>query len=176
MRNHIWRENFNLHTGVSNFSNQFSSKNHQKSLIFIEKTWKIIDFHEKLWKIIADVEISFYIPACRIFVINFHRKIIKIMNFHQKMMVNPWWKSRIGYLNLNVALKKSMKYDRKKYENKASIFYTFTEYLWSENNFIFSILEQYNFTFFEYLWRKNELKMMHFFPGKLGWLGWAGLG
>ena len=104
------------------FSNQFSSKNHQKSLIFIEKTWKIIDFHEKLWKIIADVEISFYIPACRIFLINFHRKIIKIMNFHQKMMVNPGWKSRIGYLNLNVALKKSMKYDRKNMKTKRAFF------------------------------------------------------
>ena len=73
------------------------------------------------------------------------------MNLDQKIMVNPGWKSRLGYLNLNVALQKSMKYHRKKYENKTSIFYTFTEYLWSENNFIFSFLEQYNFMFFEYL-------------------------
>ena len=174
MKNHIWRENFNLNTRVSNFSNQFSSKNHQKSSIFIEKTWKIMDFHEKLWQIIFDVKKSIYIPACRFFVIHFHRKIIKIMNFHQKMMVNPTWKSRLGYLNLSVALKKNMKYYRKKYEKKTSIFYTFTEYLWSENNFIFSILEQYNFTFTEYLRRKKERKMMHFFPGELA--GLAGLG
>ena len=50
MKNHIWRENFNLHTGVSNFSNQFPSKKHQKSLIFIEKTSKIIDVYEKSMK------------------------------------------------------------------------------------------------------------------------------
>ena len=91
MKNHIWRGNFNLHTGVSIFSNEFSSKNHRKSLIFIEKTWKIIDFHEKLWKIVADVEISFYIPACRIFLMNFHRKIIKNHWFssknHQKSLI-----------------------------------------------------------------------------------------
>ena len=62
MRNHIWRENFNLHTGVSNFSNQFSSKNHQKSLIFIEKSSKIIDFHKNSSEIISDVKISIYIP------------------------------------------------------------------------------------------------------------------
>ena len=67
------------------------------------------------------------------------------------MMVNPEWKSRLGYLNLNVALKKNMKYDIQKHENKMSIVYTFKVYLCSENNFIFSILEQYNFTFFEYL-------------------------
>ena len=94
------------------------------------------------------------------------------MNFHQKMMVNPRWKSRLGYLNLNVALKKNMIHDRKKHEKKTSIFYTFTEYLWSENNFIFSILEQYNFTFTEYLTRKQDRKMMHFFP-RAGWLGLA---
>jgi len=47
MKNHISHEKFNLHTGVSFFCNQFSSKNHQKSLIFNEKTSKIIDFHEK---------------------------------------------------------------------------------------------------------------------------------
>ena len=73
------------------------------------------------------------------------------MNLDQKMMVNPAWKSRVGFLNICVAFKKIRKYDGKKHENKTNIFYTFTVYLWSENNFIFSILERYNFTFFEYL-------------------------
>ena len=41
MKNHIWHENFNLHTGVSIFCNSFSSKNHQKSWIFIKKWWWI---------------------------------------------------------------------------------------------------------------------------------------
>ena len=94
--NHIWRENFNLNTRVSNFSNQFSSKNNQKSSIFIEKTWKIMDFDEKLWKIISDVKNSIYIPACRFFVIHFHRKIIKNLKFLSKndgesrMEIAPW--------------------------------------------------------------------------------------
>ena len=86
--NHIWRDNFNLNTRVSNFSKRLS--------IFIEKTWKIMDFHEELWKIISDVKISIYIPACRFFVINFHRKIIKNHKFLSKndgesrMEIAPW--------------------------------------------------------------------------------------
>ena len=49
------------------------------------------------------------------------------------------------------------------------------EDVWSENNFIFSILEQHDFTLLEYLCRKKKRKMMHFFPGGAGWagLGWA---
>ena len=59
---------------------------------------------------------------------------------------------------------------------KRSILNTFSEYLWSAKNFIFSILEQHDFTILQYLWRKKKRKMMHFFPGPgWGW-GWAGLG
>ena len=43
---------------------------------------------EKLWKIIYDVKISIYIPACRIFLINFHRKIIKNHWFSSKKHEN----------------------------------------------------------------------------------------
>ena len=80
---------------------------------------------------------SIYRPACRFFVINFHRKVTKNHEFSSKMMVDPRRKSRLGYSNHHMALKKSMKYDGKKHENKTSIFYTFTEYLWSENNLFF---------------------------------------
>ena len=61
----------------SSKNHEISSKNHRKSLIFIEKSSKIIDFHKNSSEIISDVKISIYIPACRIFLINFHRKIIK---------------------------------------------------------------------------------------------------
>ena len=74
-----------------------------------------------------------------------------ILFYISKMMVDPRRKSRLGYLNHHMALKKSMKCDGKKHENKTNIFDTFTKYLWFENNFIFSILEHYNFTFSEYL-------------------------
>ena len=60
-------------------------------------------------------------------------------------------------------------------EQKRNILNTFSEYLWSAKNFIFSILEQHNFTILQYLWRKTKRKMMHFFPGELGWAG-AGAG
>ena len=93
---------------------------------------------------------------------NFHRKIMKThefssknhgksLIFHQKVMVDPGRQCALGYLNSHMALKKSMKCDRKKHENKTTIFYTFTQYLWFQKHFIFSILEQYNFTFTEYL-------------------------
>ena len=94
---------------------------------------------------------SIYIPACRFLVINFHRKVIKNHEFSSEMMVDPGRKSRLGYLNHHMALKKSMKCDGKKHENKTSIFYTFTEYLRLEKNFIFSSLGRYDFTFTEYL-------------------------
>ena len=61
-------------------------------------------------------------------------------------------------------------------EQKRSILNTFSEYLWSAKNFIFSILEQHDFTILKYLWRKKNQKMMHFFPGPAGRWGWAGLG
>ena len=72
---------------------------------------------------------------------------------------------------LKNAFEKSITFYRKNTKPKRSLLLRPLEYLWSENNFIFSILEQHDFTFLEYLWRKKERKIMHFFPES-----WAGAG
>ena len=105
-------------------------------------------------------------------VIHFHRKIIKNHEFSSKNMMNPRWKSRIGYLNLHVALKKSMKYDRKKHENKTSIF------IRSRNIFGPKIILFFRFrnNIISRSWNifdeKRSSKWCIFFPERAG-LGWA---
>ena len=130
-------------------------------------------FMKKVLQIISDVKISIYIPACRFFLINFHRKIIKNHELSSKMMVNPGWKSRLGYLNLHMAFKKSMKYDRKNTKTKRTflirsrnifgpkiiLFFRFWNSTISRSAYIFDA--------------KRSSKWCIFFPE--GWLGWAGL-
>ena len=77
--------------------------NHQISLKNHEFSSKNIDFHEKSWKIRSDMKNSIHKPACRFFVINFHRKIIKNHWFstkkHQKSLL--FMKTHISHEKIN---------------------------------------------------------------------------
>ena len=104
------------------------------------------------------------------------KKSSKIIDFHRKTdgskgEMSPW----IFELP-RVHLKKYIKFYRKNMKPKRSLLIHSVEYLWSENNFIFSILEQHDFTFLEYLWRKKKRKKMHFVPREAGLGAGAGLG
>ena len=106
------------------------------------------------------------------------KKSSKIIDFHRKTdgskgEMSPWIFDLPG-----VPLKKNINFYRKNTKPKQALLIRSVEYVWSEKNFIFSILEQHDFTFLEYLWRKKERKIMHFFfPTCWGWTGaGAGLG
>ena len=101
-----------------------------------------------------------------------HEKSSKIIDFHRKTdgskgEMSPWIFDLPG-----VPLKKNINFYRKNTKPKQALLIRSVEYVWSEKNFIFSILEQHDFTFLEYLWRKKKRKMMHFFPDLAG-LGWG---
>ena len=105
-----------------------------------------------------------FLTHCKIGVLIFWRSIFdekssEIIDFHRKTdgskgEIAPWI-----FEHPKVHLKKSIKFYRKNTKPKQASLVRCVEYFWSENNFIFSILERVFFTILQYLWRKNDQKL-----------------